>query len=168
MGGLGPQEIYGIKKDKWQVLHLERKNLLHQYGLRTELFCDLRPLEPPLGRSACRGRDSLGERLGSWKGTDAQASSSWPKRLGCGKELSGMLCGGQEIVAECISSLTQILPCVSGDISSPGIRASALLPTHAPKGSSAMSITQDHGRCKETSPNSPLTEGCQDSSVPHV
>ena len=79
------RSLMASKKDKWQVLHPERKNLLHQYGLGTELCYEHRP---PLGRSAHGGRLSNGERLGGWKGADAEASSSWPKRPGCGEELS--------------------------------------------------------------------------------
>lgn len=82
------RSLMAFEEDKWQALHLGRKNVLRQYRLGTELCYDLRAHRPPLGRSARGGRVSTGERVGGWKGTDAQASSSWPRRRGCGEELS--------------------------------------------------------------------------------
>ena len=67
------------------MLHLERKNLLHQYGLGNGPGYALRDLKPPLGRREPWGRVTLGEALEGWKAMDIQASSSWPKTPGCGR-----------------------------------------------------------------------------------
>lgn len=75
-----------------------------------------------------------------------------------------MLNGWKERAAENISPLAGTHPWVPGDMSSPGIRASACLLYHAPKASSAWSTTQHRWESKEASRSSPASEGWQDPS----
>ena len=75
---------------------------------------------------------------------------------------------GKEGFAENISPPAGTHPWVPGDTSSSGIRASARLPSPAPKASSAGSTKQLHWGGKKSSSNGPGSEGWQDPAVPRA